>query len=188
MIIDSSGNLLVGRNSTLSTPASRVSRAYFADGVTTTDGTSTSTYEQLGVWFNSSAWRCFNQSGVGMYLNNGATAWSNTSDERLKDIIEPITDATDKVSRLRSVIGKYKTDEEGTRRSFLIAQDVQAVLPEAVTELDGVLGVQYTDVIPLLTAAIKEQQAQLTSMSLTLANANEMIEELKTKVAALEAK
>jgi hypothetical protein len=37
-----------------------------------------------------------------------------------------------KVLQLRTVIGKYKIDEEGTRRPFLIAQDVQAVLPEAV--------------------------------------------------------
>ena len=37
------------------------------------------------------------------------------------------------MSQLRAVIGKFKADEEGTRKSFLIAQDVQAVLPEAVS-------------------------------------------------------
>ena len=41
----------------------------------------------------------------------------------------------------------------------MIAQDVQAVLPEAVTVQEdeiGTLGVQYSEVIPLLVAAIKE--------------------------------
>jgi hypothetical protein len=95
----------------------------------------------------------------GVYLANGGIAWTSVSDERSKDIIEPIADAANKVSSLRAVIGKYKTDAEGTRRSFLIAQDVQAVLPEAVnigTDEQQTLGVSYTEVIPLLVASIKE--------------------------------
>ena len=105
---------------------------------------------------------------VGQYMVNGSTSWTATSDERLKDIIEPITDAAKKVSTLRAVIGKFKKDTEGTRRSFLIAQDVQAVLPEAVTvqeDKSGTLGIQYTEVIPLLVAAIQEQQTLITALT-----------------------
>jgi hypothetical protein len=107
-----------------------------------------------------------NASG-GAYLGNASSSWTGRSDERLKDIIEPITDAVKKVSQLRAVIGKFKADEDGTRRSFLIAQDVQTVLPEAVSiaprregEEEDYLGVAYTDVIPLLVAAIKELKAE----------------------------
>ena len=107
----------------------------------------------------------------GVNLTNGATSWTSASDERLKDIIEPITDAATKVSTLRAVIGKYKTDAEGTRRPFLIAQDVQAVLPEAVTEGRNskedeteYLQVAYTEVIPLLVAAIKELKAEIDTL------------------------
>ena len=64
------------------------------------------------------------------------------------------------------MIGKFKTDVEGTRRSFLIAQDVQAVLPEAVSlGKDDMLGVQYTEVIPLLVSAIKEQQVIIETLT-----------------------
>jgi hypothetical protein len=105
----------------------------------------------------------------------GGTAWVQTSDETLKDIIEPITDAANKVSTLRAVIGKFKTEEEGIRHPFLIAQDVQAVLPEAVyvnkSRVEGepdTLGIGYTDVIPLLVAAIKEQQALILSLATRL--------------------
>jgi len=111
-----------------------------------------------------------NVNGTGVQLARSGTSWSAISDEREKDIIEPIADAANKVSTLRAVIGKYKTDQTSTRRSFLIAQDVQAVLPEAVDDTDpNKLGVRYTEVIPLLVAAIKEQQALITQLQADVA-------------------
>lgn len=118
-----------------------------------------------------------NQSSVGVFLTAAGTSWTILSDERLKEDIVPITNACAKVDTLRTVTGRYTVDPEGTSRAFLIAQDVQAVLPEAVsaqTDEMGTLGLAYTDVIPLLTAAIKEQNAT--------------IKELTARVAALEAK
>jgi len=98
-------------------------------------------------------------NGTGVQLNKNANAWSALSDERLKDIIEPITGSLDKVATLRTVIGKYKKDKDGTRRSFLIAQDVLAVLPEAVDVAEdemGTLSLRTTDIVPLLVAALNE--------------------------------
>ena len=136
----------------------------YGNGLAVNNGTSSAVFGgpngNEGIWFTGGAFRVFNASVVGMYLLNGGTSWSNTSDETVKDIIEPISNGLKKIATLRSVIGKYKKDAEGTRRSFLIAQDVQKVLPEAVTELDGVLGVNYTDVIPLLVAAINDMKQQ----------------------------
>jgi outer membrane murein-binding lipoprotein Lpp len=108
-------------------------------------------------------------NGTGVQLARGATSWTAISDERAKDIIEPISNASTKVSTLRAVIGKYKKDEEGTRRSFLIAQDVQAVFPEAVdTSNPEELGVRYTEIIPLLVAAIQELNAKVTALEAQL--------------------
>ena len=104
----------------------------------------------------------FNASSTGVYVTNGGTSWTGTSDERLKTDLIPITNGLQKVDSLRSVTGRFKTDEEGTSRAFLIAQDVQAVFPEAVNTLNdeiGTLGLAYTDVIPLLVASIKELKA-----------------------------
>ena len=116
-------------------------------------------------WFT-----CANSGGGGVYLNGAsATSWTAVSDETRKVIIEPITDAANKVSTLRAVIGRLKTDDESVRRPYLIAQDVQAVLPEAVSQAEdkegAVLGLSYTEVIPLLVAAIKEQQATITALT-----------------------
>jgi hypothetical protein len=100
----------------------------------------------------------------GVELTNTATSWAAISDERLKDIIEPINNAVSKVGLLRSVIGKYKSDSEGTRRSFLIAQDVQSAIPEAVGGNEDSMTVRYTEVIPLLVAAIKELTARVQTL------------------------
>jgi hypothetical protein len=113
----------------------------------------------------------------GVYLTNTGSSWNAVSDERMKTIIEPIQNASAKVATLRAVMGYYNNDESQTRRPFLIAQDVQAVLPEAVNVQDvetGTLGMSYTDTIPLLVAAIKEQQELITSLT--------------ARIAALEAK
>jgi len=105
-------------------------------------------------------------ASAGVYLNGtAATSWTSASDERLKDIIEPISNAVAKVGSLRAVIGKFKFDQLNTRKPFLIAQDVQAVLPEAVDASNpDKLGVAYTDVIPLLVAAIKELAAEVNAL------------------------
>jgi hypothetical protein len=103
----------------------------------------------------------------GVTLANGATSWAASSDERKKDIIEPISDATNKINTLRAVIGKYHWDEDDKRRSFLIAQDVQAVFPEAVSvdaNNDGELLLRYTDLIPVLVAAVQELSAQVVEL------------------------
>lgn len=176
-VIDSSGNVLVGTTG-ISTGtfkgfqcgvSSNTSANYLSQNPA---GTSTRQWnfgmnsaDQYVVYgFNGTT---FN---TGAYIAWGGTSWTAQSDERTKDIIEPITDAINKVSTLRTVIGKYKTDEQGIRRAFLIAQDVQKVLPEAVDATNPEkLGVQYTDVIPLLVAAIKELKEQADAQALEIA-------------------
>jgi len=188
--IDSSGNLLVGTTSavgklTVRDAADRgQSTAQFSiegNGYTAHHFLDSVAYS-IGQNSNSRNLKMYSgsNSGTGVQLAAGGTSWGTYSDERMKDIIEPITDAINKVSTLRTVIGKYKTDDADKRRSMMIAQDVQAVLPEATTEdADGMLSLAYTDLIPLLTAAIQEQQALITAQQTA-------IETLEARVAALE--
>ena len=113
-------------------------------------------------------------SSGGVHLTTNATSWTSSSDEKKKTDLIEIVNGLQKVSSLRPVTGRYKTDPEGTSRSFLIAQDVLSVLPEAVETSDpDSLGLRYTEVIPLLVAALKESK--------------ERIEQLEVKVAAIEA-
>jgi len=120
-------------------------------------------------WFGGNSGGAYvvaNSNGV--RLSNGGTSWASDSDERIKTAIVPFENAIEKVCTLRSGTGRYLTDDESVSRSFLIAQDVQAVLPEAVVTQDdeiGTLSLAYTDVMPLLVAAIKEQQALITQLT-----------------------
>jgi hypothetical protein len=57
----------------------------------------------------------------------------------------------------------------GGRSVGLIAQDVEAVLPAAVTEgPDGWKGINPTGVIALLVEAVKEQQATIDELRAAL--------------------
>lgn len=172
MRIDSSGNLLVGTTSTIiSGPKLHVSAATAgAVGAMASVNTNAPTKKWSYGPDGGGNFLVYNDASVGLYVLYGNTSWSTSSDERLKTDLVPITDAAAKVLSLRAVTGRYKTDEEGKSRSFLIAQDVQSVLPEAVDASNpDALGVQYTEVIPLLVAAIQELSAKNDALEARLA-------------------
>jgi hypothetical protein len=168
MRIDGSGNLLVGTTAAFVTmPANLQGSSSSGQLGLRNSGATAGKYWTLGPNPANNI-VLYNQSGVGVYIVDGGTSWTGSSDERLKTDLQPIENAAQKVNTLRAVTGRFKTDDEGVSRAFLIAQDVQAVLPEAVNQLDdeiGTLGLQYTDVIPLLVAAVKEQQALITTLT-----------------------
>lgn len=125
------------------------------------------TQEQLNITNSSSTFGITVVSKTGgVWLPANATSWSSLSDESTKTDLVPIEGGLNKVSLLRAITGRYKTDKVGTSRSFLIAQDVQSVLPEAVSvnQEDGYLNLSYTDVIPLLVASIQELKTELDQL------------------------
>ncbi|KAJ3278099.1 hypothetical protein HK104_002660, partial [Borealophlyctis nickersoniae] len=121
----------------------------------------TSTYFYAGGSYNGSsyAYVVYNQNGNGVYLPATGTAWVGYSDERLKKEITTIDDSTalNKVLQLRPVTYLWKTDSEDTKKRLgLIAQEVEPIIPEIVSEgSDGMLGVTYTDLVPMLIASVK---------------------------------
>lgn len=88
-----------------------------------------------------------------IYCNGNITAFS---DKRLKENIEKIDNALDKVMRLNgytfNMIGSDK------RMTGVIAQEVEKVLPEAIEyNENGYMSVAYGNIIGLLIEAIKSQ-------------------------------
>ena len=96
-----------------------------------------------------------------------ATTFNTTSDRNTKTDIEPISGALGKVQQLGGYSFTFK--DSGQKSSGVIAQEVQAVLPELVQEGgEGHLTVQYGNMVGLLIEAIKEQQAQIDALTAKL--------------------
>jgi len=86
-----------------------------------------------------------------VYATGNVTAYS---DIRLKTNIQIIPNALDKVKALRGVT--FDRVDCNLRQAGLLAQELQAVLPEAVDDSGEYLGVAYGNVTGLLVEAIKE--------------------------------
>ena len=95
-----------------------------------------------------------------------------TSDARLKDNITPIDDPLAKVISISG--NTYDWNNESGKEGKdvgVIAQEIEQVLPEAVTtRKNGYLAVDYDRVVPLLVEAIKELNAKVDSLEQRLNN------------------
>lgn len=85
------------------------------------------------------------------------------SDENLKYNIETIDGALGKVEGIRGVTWNRKEDD--SRATGVVAQELEAVLPEAVhTDAEGMKSVAYGNITGLLIEAVKELSAQVAEL------------------------
>jgi Chaperone of endosialidase/Major tropism determinant N-terminal domain len=101
-----------------------------------------------------------------IFATGDVTAYS-TSDERLKNNVQPITSALEKVEQISGVEYDWNTELQSTYTGHdvgVLAQEIEKILPEAVTTReDGYKAVRYEKVVPLLIQAIKELKAIVDS-------------------------
>ena len=103
----------------------------------------------------------------------------SSSDKRLKENIQPIENALEKIDKLDGVefdwtdeyMEKHVGDDADANLLVkkhdvgVIAQQVEEVLPEVVVQRkDGYLAVRYEKVVPLLIEAIKELKAEINQL------------------------
>jgi hypothetical protein len=91
-----------------------------------------------------------------------AANFNSTSDESLKENVHTIENALDKVDSLRGVNFDWK--ESGLTATGVIAQEIETILPEVVTEVDGIKHVAYGNVVGVLIEAIKELKAEIEDL------------------------
>jgi hypothetical protein len=116
-------------------------------------------------------------NGTGVW---GAGAYTNGSDARIKDDIQPISSSLLVVNKLNPVTFKYKEDwsKDQSVQTGFIAQELQETLKDEIY-INGLvstggeyLSVAYQNITPLLTKAIQEQQT--------------IINDLKTKIETID--
>jgi hypothetical protein len=80
-------------------------------------------------------------------------------------------------------------DTPDKREVGVIAQDVQKVLPEAVSVIDpenGYLGVSYPSLIPVLIEAVKEQQQKIDSLQAENERLKARLEKVEARLGCVE--
>lgn len=138
-------------------------------------GTGVNAAANFGIQRNTAVAGDFGTLTNSMYLDtadNMVVAGNITafSDRRLKTDIQPIANALAKVQQLVGVTYLRALDLNGPRDTGLIAQDVQAVLPEAViAPPGGYMSVAYGNLAGLFVEAFKEMQARVEAIEAKLA-------------------
>ena len=166
MRIDSSGKLLINTTSTLGS----------GQGVLHLKGASANTVCVVQVNNNGEKGLDFrNASGtqVGhITINASDTAFSTSSDYRLKENVDYTFDATTRLKQLKPARFNFIADADTTVDGFL-AHEVQSVVPEAITgthnevDADGnpvYQGIDQSKLVPLLVKTIQELEARIVAL------------------------
>lgn len=110
----------------------------------------------------------------------------HSSDSRFKKDITALPYGLETILKLNPVIYNWKNREQDHKSLGLIAQEVQPIIKEIVhvsDDKDKTLSVSYTELIPVLIKAIKEQQAIIDNQQKQI----DQLKTLETKLDQLEA-
>ena len=147
------------------------------------EGRITASYNGDHVWNRNSdgilmSWRrSGGEYGSVSVSNTSGTTYNTSSDIRLKTDINPIEDSVEKVRAMNPVLHKWKNNISADAVHGFIAQEMQEVIPEAVTgdpNSEDMMSMDYGRITPVIVAALQ--------------NALKEIDELKTRIDDLENK
>jgi len=188
MRLDASGNLLVG--TTTAGLSNSISTSIEASGLNnsriyvnhSTAGSSNGSL-YMGFGYGGSTIGSITQSSV------SSVAYNTSSDYRLKEDVQPMVGASDRLMTLKPVNFAWKVD--GSRVDGFLAHEAQEVVPECVTgekdqvqiveikDEDGNVtgteerpvyqGIDQSKLVPLLTAALQEALTKIEQLEARMA-------------------
>ena len=117
-----------------------------------------------------------------------------SSDQRLKSNVQPLKKGLESILQLQpKQYQKHQNTtkkDEGKLEYGFIAQEIQNILPELVQTTaseEKLLALSYTELIPILTKAIQEQQALITSMATKMEKMTQDKQRILDEIADLKA-
>ena len=123
--------------------------------------------------------------GYKLYVNGAIYATSNitaNSDLTLKKNLKLIDNPIDKLMALNGYAYQWKSDD--SHQYGVIAQEVEKILPYAVsTGNDGIKGVSYNQLTPLLIEGFKSHESEITQLKKKVKIQQAEIDILKSKLA-----
>jgi hypothetical protein len=160
------------------------SNVMFVDGVNSRVGVGTTTpsatLDVNGIIKGNNTLSLYNGSTENVRITNTGYGYFDkdivgnstmVSDERLKENIQPLIGSLEKVLQLEGI--SYNRKKDGTKHLGFVAQKVEYIIPEVVIEKvlpleneDEILykTINYSEIIPHLVEAIKEQQVQIDAL------------------------
>lgn len=157
-------NLIIGHDidlpdSLLSNQMS-IKNIIFAKGAS---GTGTTIAGSVGIGTNSltAGYRLTVADSLYVSGRVSADGYITRSDYYLKDEIQSLNYGLNEVIQMQPV--KYTYRSNGEKQLGFIAQDIGTLIPESV-HFDSFMGVDYQSIIPILTKAIQQQQAQIEAL------------------------
>ena len=114
-------------------------------------------------------------------FNGDATLAGNlniNSDARLKANIISLGSTLAKLLQIDGKSYTMKKDENKKQKIGLLAQDIEKVFPELVSESHGVKSVNYQGLVPVLINALKDQEKKIKSQESKLLKLESLVQDL----------
>ena len=107
-------------------------------------------------------------SWVSGWLEPQGGGWKSSSDGRLKEDVAPLEDVLSGIMKLSPKSYRFINSTKARKSIGFIAQNVEEIFPDLVTESRGYKGLGYSDFAVLAIAAIQEQQSLITALQATI--------------------
>ena len=114
-------------------------------------------------------------------FNGDATLAGNlsvNSDARLKANVVSLGSTLAKVLQIDGKLYTMKKDENKKQKIGLLAQDIEKVFPELVSESNGIKSVNYQGLVPVLINALKEQESKYIEQEQRLEKLEKLVAQL----------
>ena len=115
-------------------------------------------------FYDESAAQLTRSDAFTVWFNGDATLAGNlnvNSDARLKANIVSLGSTLAKLLQIDGKSYTMKKDESEKQKIGLLAQDIEKVFPELVSESNGIKSVNYQGLVPILINALKEQEERI---------------------------
>lgn len=117
------------------------------------------------------------------WISDADGSYNQTSDRSLKQGIRTMPDVLDRVLELRPVTYRYKSHPGADRNSWgFIAQEVEPVFPEFVSEKNNIKGIAYSNFAVVSIKAIQELNSIIETQESKINSLQRELEDLKTQM------
>ena len=104
-----------------------------------------------------------------------------SSDARLKSNIVSLGRTLAKILQIDGKSYTMKKDESEKQKIGLLAQDIEKVFPDLVSESNGIKSVNYQGLVPVLINALKEQDDRISNQQIEIDELRNMLKALIDK-------